>query len=333
MNEIIRTERAIQFVKEVFERELSGRLNLVRVSSPLAIVGDTGINDDLNGIEKPVSFRARGMNGSSVVIVQSLAKWKRLRLMELGIEEGYGIVTDMRALRPDEDFSPLHSLYVDQWDWEKHISESDRSLKYLRSTVISIYEALKKTEALVCTGMPGMVPVLPAEIEFVHAEELALMYPSLTPKEREELFVRDHGAAFITGIGGVLSDGKRHDGRAPDYDDWSTINEEGFSGLNGDIIVWHPELQCAFELSSMGIRVNPEAMVKQLGECGCIERAALSFHKALLSGLLPQSIGGGIGQSRVCMFMLRKSHIGEVQVGVWPENERARLAEAGVVLM
>lgn len=333
MNEIIRTEREIQFVKEVFERELSGRLNLFRVSSPLAIVGDTGINDDLNGIEKPVSFSARGMNGSSVVVVQSLAKWKRHRLMELRVDEGYGIVTDMRALRPDEDFSPLHSVYVDQWDWEKHISESDRSLKYLRSTVISIYEALKRTESLVCATTPGMVPVLPAEIEFVHAEELVQMYPLLTPKEREEVYVKDHGAAFVIGIGGVLSDGKRHDGRAPDYDDWSTINEDGYSGLNGDIIVWHPELECAFELSSMGIRVNREAMVKQLAECGCAERASLPFHKTLLSGVLPQSIGGGIGQSRVCMFMLRKSHIGQVQVGVWPEAERMRLAETGVILM
>jgi aspartate--ammonia ligase len=239
----------------------------------------------------------------------------------------------MRALRPDEDFSPLHSIYVDQWDWEKHISEGDRSLRYLRTTVLAIYEALKATEALVCSGITGMLPALPDEISFVHAEELAHIYPSLTPKEREDIYVRDHGAAFIIGIGGVLSDGKRHDGRAPDYDDWSTLNGEGFYGLNGDIVVWNPVLECAFELSSMGIRVNGEVLMKQLAECGCAERALLPFHSALLAGRLPQSIGGGIGQSRVCMFMLRKSHIGQVQVGVWPEAERVRLAKTGVVLM
>ena len=333
MNEKIKTEKAIQSVKEFFERELNAQLNLVRVSSPLAVEENTGINDDLNGVERAVAFSVKGMNGSGAVVVQSLAKWKRVRIMELGIEEGWGIITDMRALRPDEVFSPLHSIYVDQWDWEKRIPEEGRSVEFLKSVVVRVYEALKKTESFVCAEITRSAPVLPPEIKFIHSEELARVYPSLTPGERERVFLREHGAAFIIGIGAILSDGKRHDGRAPDYDDWSTLNEEGFNGLNGDLIVWNPLLECAFELSSMGIRVNREAMVRQLSESGCMGRTSLAYHKMLLSGKLPQTIGGGIGQSRVCMFMLQKNHIGQVQVGIWPDPVRKRLAEEGIVLM
>lgn len=333
MNEKIKTEKAIQSVKEFFERELAVQLNLVRVSSPLAVEENTGINDDLNGVERAVKFNVKGMNGTGAVVVQSLAKWKRVRIMELGIEEGLGIITDMRALRPDEVFSPLHSIYVDQWDWEKRISEGERSVEFLKSVVVRVYEALKSTESYVCAEITGSAPVLPPEIRFIHAEELARIYPSLTPGERERVFIREHGAAFIIGIGATLSDGRRHDGRAPDYDDWSTMNEDGFYGLNGDIIVWNQLLECPFELSSMGVRVNREALLRQLSESGCMGRSSLAYHKMLLSGKLPQTIGGGIGQSRVCMFMLQKSHIGQVQVGIWPEPVRKKLAEEGIVLM
>ncbi len=333
MNEFIRNEEAIRYVKDQFETKLCKKLKLTKVSSPIAVRGDTGINDDLNGIESPVSFSIKGMNGNRAVVVQSLAKWKRLRLKELEIPSGHGILTDMRALRPDEDYSPLHSVYVDQWDWEKHMEKKERTLGYLKSTVRLIYEALKETEKAVCDTILKTIPVFPDEIEFVHSQELALMYPGLTPRERETEYVRSHGAAFIIGIGGVLSDGKRHDGRAPDYDDWSTLNDEGFYGLNGDIIVWHPVLECAFEISSMGIRVSPEILIRQLEECSSSGRLALPFHNMLASGQLPQSIGGGIGQSRVCMFMLRKSHIGQVQVGIWPETEIKRLAGEGILLL
>ncbi|MFO7575014.1 MAG: aspartate--ammonia ligase [Bacteroidales bacterium] len=333
MKEIVRTEQEIRFVKETFERELSSRLNLSKVSSPLIVDESTGINDDLNGIEKPVAFSIRGMNGNRATVVQSLAKWKRLRLKELGIAEGEGIITDMRALRPDECLSPFHSVYVDQWDWEKHIAVSERTLECLRSAVRLIYSALLKAETMVCEEITGLPPSLPQEIKFIHAEEMARQYPSLSPKEREEVVAGKYGAVFITGIGAVLSDGRRHDGRAPDYDDWTTINEDGYKGLNGDIIVWNPVLECAFELSSMGIRVDSRSLMLQLNECGCGERLSLPFHSMLAAGELPQSIGGGIGQSRVCMFMLRKSHIGQVQVSVWPENERLRLAGMGIELM
>ncbi|MBE0674078.1 MAG: aspartate--ammonia ligase, partial [Bacteroidales bacterium] len=299
----------------------------------LAIEGHTGINDDLNGIEKPVSFSVRGMNGHKAVVVQSLAKWKRVRLKELEVEPGTGILTDMRALRPDEEFSPIHSIYVDQWDWEKTIKTEERTMRNLKSTVRLIYDALSTTEKRVAESLPGIIPVLPDEIEFVHAEELARMYPSLTPRERENEYVRNHGAAFIAGIGGILSDGRRHDGRAPDYDDWTTVSEDGFAGLNGDIIVWNPVLECAFEISSMGIRVDRDVLLSQLEQCDCMSRTTLAFHSMLLSGELPPSMGGGIGQSRVCMFMLRKRHIGEVQVGIWPEDERERLEREGIRLL
>lgn len=331
--EILKTEKAITLVKETFEGELSRQLKLVKVSSPIAVLDGTGINDDLNGIERPVSFPVKSMEDKRAVVVHSLAKWKRLRLKQLEMEPNSGIITDMRALRPDEDFTALHSIYVDQWDWEQRIWPGDRTLNRLKETVKKIYSALRATELAVYEQYPQIEPVLPADITFIHSEELLCCYPWLSPKEREYAAAREYGAIFIIGIGGVLSNGERHDGRAPDYDDWSTLNEEGYSGINGDIIVWNPVLECAFELSSMGVRVDKAALIRQLEERGCSDRSLLTFHSMLLAGELPESIGGGIGQSRVCMFMLKKRHIGEVQVSIWPEVEMRKLAAAGVTLL
>jgi aspartate--ammonia ligase len=330
---LLETEEAISFVKQTFAEELSRQLSLTPVSAPIVVMDGVGINDDLNGIERPVAFPVKSMSEEKAVVVHSLAKWKRIRLKELGIEEGKGIITDMRALRPDEDYSPLHSIYVDQWDWEKHINKKDRTLSYLKSTVEKIYDSLKTTERITAEKYSKIETILPEKITFIHSEQLLKLYPELTPKEREHKVAEQYGAVFIIGIGGKLSDGEPHDGRAPDYDDWSTENEEGYWGINGDIIVWNPVLKCAFELSSMGVRVDKETLLKQLAEKGCSGRVELIFHKMLLEGHLPQSIGGGIGQSRVCMFMLRKSHIGEVQVSVWPETLKMELAKEGVALL
>ncbi|MEA1887092.1 MAG: aspartate--ammonia ligase [Bacteroidota bacterium] len=319
--DLLKTEEAIIFVKNTFSAQLSRAIDLVKVSSPLAVLDRTGINDDLNGIERPVSFNIKGMDGRKAVIVQSLAKWKRIRLRELEVEPGKGILTDMRALRPDENFSPIHSIYVDQWDWEKHILPSDRKMDYLKDTVKKIYKALRKTERMVSETYPEIEAVLPEKITFLHAEELVQRYPGLTPNERESAATKEHGAIFLIGIGGRLSDGSMHDGRAPDYDDWSTETEDGSKGLNGDIIFWNPVLKSAFEISSMGIRVDPESLIRQLRIRGCMERLNLPFHSSLMRGELPPCIGGGIGQSRVCMFMLRKEHISQVQVSIWPESE------------
>ncbi|RSK29777.1 aspartate--ammonia ligase [Hymenobacter metallilatus] len=331
--ELLKTEEAIGFVKEIFAKELSSRLQLSKVSSPIAVLDGTGINDDLNGIERPVGFPVKALAERRAVVVHSLAKWKRVRLQELGIAAGRGLLTDMRALRPDEDYSPIHSIYVDQWDWEKHIGPEQRTPEFLRATVEQIYAALLATEAQVSAEYPDVTPVLPKHITFLHAEDLLQRYPTLTPKEREHEAVKQYGAVFLMGIGGELSHGEPHDGRAPDYDDWSTETESGYRGLNGDILLWHPVLQTAFEVSSMGIRVDKHALVRQLALRGCQDRQELSFHSRLLQDELPQSIGGGIGQSRVCMFMLRKGHIGEVQVSIWPETVRKELAEAGVGLL
>ncbi len=331
--EILRTEEAISLVKETFAGELARELQLVKVSSPIAVLDGTGINDDLNGIERPVTFPVKALHDQRAVVVHSLAKWKRLRLMQLGIEPGYGILTDMRALRPDEDFTALHSIYVDQWDWEQRIHAEERSLGSLKEAVKKIYYALKFTEQTVALYYPDIEPVLPEDIKFIHSEELLQRYPTLTPKERESAAAKEFGAIFIIGIGGELSNGEKHDGRAPDYDDWSTLNDEGYFGLNGDIIVWNPVLECGFELSSMGIRVDKKALLHQLLERGCPGRSLLPFHSMLVSGELPECIGGGIGQSRVCMFMLKKRHIGEVQVSIWPEMEVRRLEAAGVTLL
>ncbi len=333
MNEILQREAAITLVKDTFSRFLCDYLHLTRVSSPLIVLDGTGLNDDLNGIERPVAFPIKSLDEQRAVVVHSLAKWKRVRLKELGVETGRGILTDMRALRPDEDYSPIHSIYVDQWDWEKHISADDRNLQYLKNTVNNIYEALKETEQVIHQHYANLTPVLPEQIHFIHSEELLQRYPEMTAKERENAIAKEYGAVFIMGIGGKLSNGEAHDGRAADYDDWSTRNEDGYAGLNGDIILWHPVLQSAFEVSSMGIRVDKLAMEVQLKEKNCEDKKTLSFHRMLLEGALPESIGGGIGQSRLCMFMLRKSHIGEVQVSVWSDAIREKMKAEGITLL
>lgn len=320
--DMLRTEEAIFFIKDYFGKKLAAALNLVNVSAPVAVLDGTGINDDLNGVEKPVSFPVKGIRDHKAVIVQSLAKWKRIRLKEYNIEPGKGLLTDMRAIRPSEELSPIHSVYVDQWDWEKRITPSQRNIDYLKQTVRAIYQALRATEMALFELHPEYVPVLPENIYFIHAEELLREYPDLTPKQREMEIARIFGAVFIIGIGAALSNGEPHDGRAPDYDDWSSPNEDGYKGLNGDIIVWNPVIERPFELSSMGIRVNEEAMERQLLIQGCTERRNLLFHSMLLNHELPLSIGGGVGQSRVCMFLLRKKHIGEVQSSIWPESVR-----------
>ena len=326
------TERAIRLIKEYFQINLAKSLNLLRVSAPLFVLGGTGINDDLNGVEKPVSFSIKSMNGSRAEIVQSLAKWKRMALADYGFKPGEGIYTDMNAIRPDEVIDDTHSIYVDQWDWERVMRDDERNLKFLRSIVTKIYGVIRRTELYVCKKFPVIEPFLPPKIEFVHSEELERRWPKLNPRERENRICREAGAVFIIGIGAPLADGKPHDGRAPDYDDWSSPTENG-RGLNGDLVVWNPVLRRGFELSSMGIRVNAEALMRQLEMTGCTERANLLFHQRLLSGDLPQTIGGGIGQSRLCMLFLHKIHIGEVQCSVWPQAMRNRLKRKNIILL
>lgn len=331
--ELLQREQAITFVKDTFSSYLKQSLNLIPISSPLIVLDGTGINDDLNGIERPVSFPIKSLNEQRAVVVHSLAKWKRVRLKELELEAGEGIITDMQALRPDEDYSPIHSIYVDQWDWEKVILPENRNLSFLKDTVKDIYAALVNTEKNVEAKFPNLKAVLPENIKFISSEELLLKYPDFTPKERENAIAKEYGAVFLYGIGGTLSNGFAHDGRAADYDDWSTPNEAGYQGLNGDILVWNPVLHSAFELSSMGIRVNKEALQRQLEIRNCKDRAELAFHKMLLNDELTESIGGGIGQSRVCMFMLKLSHIGEVQVSIWDEHKKNKLAEENINLL
>jgi aspartate--ammonia ligase len=327
------TERAIKLVKDFFELNLAAELKLRRVTAPLFVQRGTGINDDLNGIERPVSFEIRDMGGTVAEIVHSLAKWKRMMLADYGIANHYGIYTDMNALRPDEELDNIHSIYVDQWDWEKIILPEQRTLATLKSIVRQIYSVIKRTEFIVYENHPRIVPVLPDEIRFIHAEELQQRYPDLSPREREHKAAEEYGAVFVIGIGGVLADGKPHDGRAPDYDDWSTETENGYHGLNGDIVVWNPVLENAFELSSMGIRVDRETMLRQLELQGKMERTALLFHKRLLAGEFPESAGGGIGQSRLCMYFLRKAHIGEVQASLWPGQMHDHCKKSGIILM
>jgi aspartate--ammonia ligase len=331
--ELLKTEEAIGFTKEMFAKQLAEQLSLTKVSAPIAVLDGTGINDDLNGVERAVSFPIKSMQERKAVVVHSLAKWKRLRLQELEVEKGKGLLTDMRALRPDEDYSPLHSIYVDQWDWEICIGEEQRTLPFLKAIVEKIYGALKLTEKMVTEEYEEIIPVLPEKITFIHSEELLKLYPSLSIKERENAICKEHKAVFIIGIGAKLSDGIAHDGRAADYDDWTSKNEDGYYGLNGDILLWHPVLETAFEVSSMGIRVDKSALIQQLQERACMERKELAFHKMLLAGELPQSIGGGIGQSRVCMFMLRKKHIGEVQASIWTQAVRQEMLKDGVTLL
>ena len=327
------TEKAIKLVKDMFQANLSAQLSLLRVTAPMVVMAGTGINDELNSVERPVTFPIKGMADRPAEVVHSLAKWKRLKLGEMGVEPGRGIYTDMNALRPDEDLDNLHSIYVDQWDWERVIRREDRTIAFLKKMVRRIYEAIKVTENRLYVEFPGIKPVLPEDIHFVYAEELRVMYPELSPKEREDAITKKYGAVFVMGIGHPFEDGTLHDGRAADYDDWSTVNEDGFAGLNGDILLWNPILERAFEVSSMGIRVDEEAMLRQLGLRGQLDKKELYYHKKLLAGKLPYTIGGGIGQSRLCMLLLRKAHIGEIQSSIWPEEMRRECASAGIRLM
>lgn len=327
------TEMGIKQIKDFFQQNLSSELRLRRVTAPLFVLKGMGINDDLNGVERAVIFPIKDMGDERAEIVHSLAKWKRLTLADYKINEGFGIYTDMNAIRADEELGNLHSLYVDQWDWEMVMSPENRNLDFLKAVVRRIYASLVRTEYLVYELFPSICPILPCEITFIHSEELLQRYPDLTEKERENKIAKEYGAVFIIGIGGKLSDGKPHDGRAPDYDDWTTRSENGYHGLNGDLIVWNPVLEQGMELSSMGIRVNEEVLAEQLKVSGQEDRKELYFHKRLLNGELPQSIGGGIGQSRLCMFYLRKGHIGEIQAGIWPEKMRREAESLGMPLI
>ena len=327
------TEHAIIAIKDFFQLALSTELNLYRVTAPLFVGAGTGINDDLNGVERPVSFPVKALHESRMEIVQSLAKWKRLKITSLGLEPGFGIYTDMNALRPDEDLDPIHSIYVDQWDWEMAIDPKDRTVFFLHEIVKKVYRCIQRTEFFIYDRYPAIKPVLPKDIKILYADDLQKKYPKLTPKEREDKVAKEYGAVFITGIGGKLPDGTIHDGRAPDYDDWITETGDGHRGLNGDILVWNPVLGRAFELSSMGIRVSPESLKAQLEERGCTERSKFEFHSKLLKGELTQTLGGGIGQSRLCMFLLRKAHIGETQVSVWTDEIKADCKKRGIELL
>ena len=327
------TEHAIVAIKDFFQLALSTELNLTRVTAPLLVPAGIGINDDLNGVERPVSFPLKALNEKKMEIVQSLAKWKRLKVTELGLDPDFGIYIDMNALRPDEDLDAIHSIYVDQWYWEMAIDEKDRTVFFLHEIVKKVYRCIQRTEFFLYDRYPEIKPILPKEIKIVFADDLQREYPQLTPKEREDIVAKKYGAVFITGIGGKLDDGTIHDGRAPDYDDWITECGDGHRGLNGDILVWNPVLNSAFELSSMGIRVSPESLKAQLEERGCTERAKLDFHSKLLKGELTQTLGGGIGQSRLCMFLLRKAHIGETQVSIWSDEIIKDCEKRGIKLL
>ena len=316
------TQEAVEYIKGFFPANLAKELNLTRVSAPIVVLSGTGINDNLTGIEKPISFNVTGMNAEAEII-QSLAKWKRVALADYGFKYGEGLYTDMNAIRPDETLDCLHSIYVDQWDWERVIKREERDLEFLKYMVGKIYEVTRGAEEKVCQRYKQIPePFLPDKIYFIHSEELEERYPNLSPREREDAICRERVAVFVVGVGAKLRSGKPHDGRAADYDDWSTETGEGKRGLNGDIFVWYPPLDCAFELSSMGIRVDEESLLRQLKIKGELDKVGLHFHQRLLRGGLPLSIGGGIGQSRLCMFLLRKAHIGEVQSGIWPGEMR-----------
>ena len=333
LGNIENTEKAIKAVKDMFQDNLSAQLALLRVTAPMVVLSGTGLNDDLNGVESPVAFPVRDMGGCQAEVVHSLAKWKRMKLAQMYVPQGRGIYTDMNALRPEEELDNIHSIYVDQWDWEKVIGKEQRNLEFLKKTVRRIYEAIKVTENKLYVEFPQIEPMLPEDIFFIHAEQLLKMYPSMSAKERENAVTKEHKAVFVIGIGGKLSDGQPHDGRAADYDDWSSVNEDGFEGLNGDLLLWNPVLQSAFEVSSMGIRVDADALKRQLEMRGESDKAGLLYHKILLEDRLPLTIGGGIGQSRLCMFLLRKAHIGEIQSSLWPEDMRVRCHEAGIDLV
>ena len=330
------TEGAIKEIKDFFQMDLASELRLRRVTAPLFVKQGTGVNDDLNGVERAVRFPVKDLDGTVCEIVHSLAKWKRLTLAEYHIEPGYGIYTDMNAIRADEELDNIHSLYVDQWDWERVMDEGQRTPEFLKDIVRRIYSTLLRTEYMVCEKYPSIKPVLPETIRFIHAEQLRCRFPGLSPKEREDAICKEYGAVFVIGIGCRLGDGLKHDGRSADYDDWSTMAEydgEMLPGLNGDILVWNPVLEHSFELSSMGIRVDREALIRQLKLAGEESKAELFFHRQLLEGKLPQSIGGGIGQSRLCMFFLRKAHIGEIQASVWPDEMVSSCANNNIPLI
>ncbi len=318
------TQGAIKHLKDYFERQLSKQLNLTRVSAPLFVTPESGLNDNLNGVERPVKFGIKEQGDREVEIVHSLAKWKRMALKKYNFSYGEGLYTDMNAIRRDEDTDNVHSIFVDQWDWEKIILKDERNIETLKSTVRKVYSALRETEHYIANKYDYIKEILPKEISFVTTQELENMYPNLTPKERETEITRLKGAVFIMQIGDKLLSGERHDGRAPDYDDWS---------LNGDIIVYYPVLNTALELSSMGIRVDETALSEQLKKAGCEERASLPFQKAILEKRLPYTVGGGIGQSRICMFFLRKAHIGEVQASIWTDETIKQAEENGVMLL
>lgn len=333
LGSIENTEKAIKDVKDMFQDNLSAQLALLRVTAPMVVLSGTGLNDDLNGVERPVSFPIRDMGEQKAEVVHSLAKWKRMKLAQMNVQPGRGIYTDMNALRPDEELDNIHSIYVDQWDWEKVISCDQRNLDYLKKTVRRIYEAIKVTENKLYVEFPQIEPMLPEDVYFIHSEQLLQMYPDMSPKERENAVVKEHKAVFIIGIGGVLSNGLPHDGRAADYDDWTTRNDDGYYGLNGDLLLWNPVLESAFEISSMGIRVDEEALKRQLELRGEVHKSDLLYHKMLLEGRLPYTIGGGLGQSRLCMFLLRKAHIGEIQSSIWPDEMREKCHDAGIDLV
>jgi aspartate--ammonia ligase len=327
------TEKAIKFIKDSFQSALSKALNLSRASAPIIVLKGTGVNDYLSGKEIPVQFHIDDL-GEKGEIVQSLAKWKRKALGEYGFQPGEGLYTDMNAIRPHEKLDNLHSLYVDQWDWEKVMEKEDRNLDFLRQTVITIYGVIRDQERNLCEAYPSLPgPLLPENIFFVHSEELQAQYPKLPPWERENRITRDKGAVFVIGVGGKLKDGKPHDERASDYDDWVTENPNGTRGLNGDIIVWYPVLGCSFELSSMGIRADKKALLEQLKLKGETHKMKWDYHKRLIRGKLPQTIGGGIGQSRLCMMYLRKAHVGEVQASIWSDAMIRRCRNNNIFLL
>jgi len=327
------TELGIKNVKDFFLSAISTELRLRRVTAPLFVLRGLGINDDLNGVERPVSFPIKDMNEATAEVVHSLAKWKRMTLAEYQIQPGFGIVTDMNAIRADEELDNIHSMYVDQWDWERVMRPEERNIAYLKKIVNKIYNSILRTEFYICETYPQLRPYLSEDVFFIHSEELLQMYPNMNEKEREDAICKEHGTVFIIGIGGKLSNGEPHDNRAPDYDDWSTPNEEGYTGLNGDLLIWYPVLERSIELSSMGIRVDIEALNRQLTLQGKEDRKNLYFHKRLLNGELPLSIGGGIGQSRLCMILLHKAHIGETQSSIWPDDMRKECKEADMPLI
>ena len=327
------TEQGIKLIKDFFQQNLSTELRLRRVTAPLFVLKGLGINDDLNGVERPVTFPIKDLGDAKAEVVHSLAKWKRLTLAEYHVEPGYGVYTDMNAIRADEELDNLHSLYVDQWDWEAVITRDQRNLDFLKNIVRRIYAAILRTEFLVCERYCKLNPFLPQEIHFIHSEDLLAMYPDKSVKEREDLIAKKYGAVFIIGIGGKLANGEPHDGRAPDYDDWTTECGDGKKGLNGDILIWYPVLGRAVELSSMGIRVDQESLTRQLEITGKQDRAKLYFHQKLLNGELPLSVGGGIGQSRLCMVLLQKAHLGEIQASIWPDEMRKECHELGMTLI